>query len=125
MSLWKLLPYAIALILTLGCVPRAQTATPHTLEQQEAIEAVTIERIQQPGLPNPTVEKITVIGDYGLASWLMGEAGGLVALIYQGNTWEAIALPGGLPGATDLGEFSGIPLDIAQQLLDGHFGEND
>lgn len=120
MKLWKLTPYAIALIVTLGCLPNSQTALPHSVEQQEAIQAVTLRTIQQPGLPTPTVEKITVIGEYGLASWLMGEAGGLVALIDQGDTWEAIALPGGLPEAADIESASGIPVDIAQQLLDRH-----
>lgn len=114
------MPLAIAMS-ALAYFPLSENAIAQTPEQQQAIEEATIERVQQFGLPTPSIEKITLIGEYGLATWLAGAAGGMVALIDRGDSWEAIALPGGLPTATDLSDASGIPLDIAEQLLERHF----
>jgi hypothetical protein len=120
MNFWKSTLPTIALISTIAYFPPSQTAIGQTPEQREAIKAATIAVVRQPGRPTPTVEKITLVGEYGLVSWLMGEAGGMVELIARGGTWEAIALPGGLPSPDDLSQATGIPADVAAQLLSNH-----
>jgi len=87
--------------------------------EQDPAEAV-IRAVARPNLPKPTVEKLTIQGSYGLASWLMGEAGGLVALVNKNGTWQVIRLGGGLPNAAELSRASGIPVATAQQLLNQH-----
>jgi len=120
MNFWKSTLPTIALTAAIAGFPLSQTAIGQTPEQREAIEASTIASVGRPGLPTPTVEKITLVGQYGLVSWLMGEAGGMVAVIDRGGTWEAIALPGGMPSPDDLSQATGIPADIAAQLLSQH-----
>lgn len=120
MNFWKSTLPTIALISTIAYFPLSPSAIGQTPEQREAIKAATIAAVGLPGRPTPTVEKITLVGEYGLATWLMGEAGGMVAVIDRGGTWEAIRLPGGLPSPADLSKATGIPTDIAAQLLSNH-----
>ncbi len=84
------------------------------------LEMAVIETVKQPGLPTPEVTKITVQGLFGLATWVMGDAGGMVALVNNGRTWEATRLPGGVPDAKELNRLSGIPINICEDLLSQH-----
>lgn len=84
------------------------------------LEMAVIETVQQPGLPTPEVTKVTLQGLFGLATWVMGEAGGMVALINNGRTWEVTRLPGGVPDAKELNRLSGIPVNVCEELLSEH-----
>ncbi len=97
------------------------TPTSFTLAQspQNPTQAV-INAVAQPNLPTPTVEKLTLQEPYGLATWLMGEAGGMVALVNRNGGWQVIRLGGGLPNAAEISRRSGMPTGIAQQLLTQH-----
>jgi hypothetical protein len=86
------------------------------------LETAVIEAVQQPGLPTPEVTKVTLEGLFGLATWVMGEAGGMVALINNGRNWEVTRLPGGVPDAEELSRLSGIPVEVCEELLSQHLG---
>ncbi|MCD8486994.1 MAG: hypothetical protein LRZ84_09735 [Desertifilum sp.] len=113
-----LLTSGVALSLATPTACLAQTLTS---QQRQQIRSAVVQSVGQPNLPTPQVSKITVQGQYGLASWLMGEAGGLVALVNEGKGWRVIDLGGGLPGPRDLAQQTGMPIAIAQQLLAQHF----
>ncbi|MDL5054147.1 hypothetical protein QQ056_11400 [Oscillatoria laete-virens NRMC-F 0139] len=102
--------------------PAACIAQTLTSQQRQQIEAAVIRAVGQPNLPRPQVSKITLQGQYGLASWLMGEGGGLVALVNEGNGWQAIRLGGGLPSSEDLAQRAGMPISVAQRLLAQYSG---
>lgn len=87
------------------------------------LETAVIEAVQQPGLPTPEVTQVTLEGLFGLASWVMGEAGGMVALINNGRNWEVTRLPGGVPDAEELSRLSGIPVEVCEELLSQHLGK--
>lgn len=87
------------------------------VNQREEIKSAIIAVVRQPRLSEPTIEKITLLDEYGLATWQMGHAGGLVALVNHGNGWQVVRLSGGVPSPTDINEAAGIPTDIATELL--------
>lgn len=98
-------------------------AEPAPAEYRASISSAVVEAVEVSGAPEPQVTKITLQGEYGLADWSMGDAGGMVALIAQrGNTWGVTRLPGGMPTASDLSQITGMPVVIAQSLLDEHMG---
>ncbi len=71
----------------------------------------------------PYVKRITLQGDYGLADWERGEAGGMVVVVsHRQNTWTVIRLGGGVPSAADLSQATGMSVADAQSLLKEHLG---
>lgn len=101
-------------------------ADPAPQEQRDAIVPIVVKTLGYPDASvavQPYIKRITLQGDYGLADWERGEAAGMVALIsHRQNTWTAIRLGGGMPSATDLSQATGMPVALAQSLLDEHVG---
>lgn len=102
------------------------SAEPAEQEQRDSIVPTVVKAL---GFPDPSVavqpyvKKITLQGDYGLANWERGDAGGTVALIsHRRNTWTVIRLGGGLPSPSDLSQRTGMPITLAKTLLDEHMG---
>ncbi|MDX2100141.1 MAG: hypothetical protein SFW36_20385 [Leptolyngbyaceae cyanobacterium bins.59] len=90
-------------------------------DQRQNAEWAVSDAVTVRGLAaRPRITKMTFQQGYGLASWLMGEAGGIVALQRQGNDWRVVKLGGGMPMAADISRSAGIPLNIAQSLLKTH-----
>lgn len=100
----------------------AQSTQQPTQQQRRDIERAVIQKIRVAGLPSPRVEKITLQGQYGLATWLMGEAGGMVALNFDRGSLQVVPLGGGVPGAIGISKASAIPLPVVEQLLNRHLG---
>ncbi len=120
----KLLPISLLILSTVGIslplvMVTSTSMTAVAQSQQDPTQAV-IRAIARPNLPTPTVNTLTIQGNYGLATWLMGEAGGLVALVNKNGAWQVIRLGGGVPTAAELSRTSGIPVNNAQQLLNQH-----
>ncbi len=81
--------------------------------QQQVIKTVAVA-----GLPTtPTVTKLTLQGEFGLASWVNGDASGTVALQAESGRWQVIKLGGGIASAAELSKATSIPQHVAQQLL--------
>lgn len=99
-------------------------AEPAPEEYRGIISSAIVQAVAVPGIPDqPQVTKITLQGEYGLADWTMGDAGGTVALIARrGNTWSVIRLGGGMPTASDLSQATEMPITVAQNLLNEHMG---
>ena len=87
------------------------------VDKREEIKSAIIAVVRQPGLTEPTIREITLLGEYGLAIWQMGHAAGMVALVYDGDGWQVIRLSGGVPSPFDINEAADIPTDIATELL--------
>jgi hypothetical protein len=82
----------------------------------KALRQAIVAALRQPGLPQPQIQKLVTEGSYGLASWTMGEAGGIVALVWDEN-WEVYRMGGGMPSATDINNRCDMPIPVAQRLL--------
>jgi hypothetical protein len=103
-------------------------AEPAQQEQRDTIVPIVVKALGFPDASvavQPYIKKITLQGDYGLADWERGEAAGMVALIsHRRNTWTVIRLGGGMPSAADLSQVTGMPVALAQSLLDEHAGRD-
>lgn len=101
----------------------AQVTLEETLENtvENDIRLVVVRSLTRPGRLLPQVDKVTIEGNYALASWLQGEAGGMRALVKRDDVWELLpSIGGGLPRAEDLNRRTGMPLNIASSLLSRH-----
>jgi hypothetical protein len=117
-----LLPFAIALAGTAPILPMAPSAAAQEVQviaqsSQSEIRETVIEYLQRPGLPAPVVKRMMVQGQYGLVSWLMGEAGGLVAVVNQDGVWQVREVGGGMPSAEAISQRAQIPLQVSRSLL--------
>ncbi|ERT06641.1 hypothetical protein M595_3413 [Lyngbya aestuarii BL J] len=106
----------------IGLINLSDIPTTFAQSLPSPLETAVIDAVQQPGLPTPEVTKVTIEGLFGLATWVMGEAGGMVALINNGRNWEVTRLPGGVPDAEELSRLSGIPVEVCEELLSQHLG---
>jgi hypothetical protein len=126
--LWKNVCLGLfALPMALVVLPNSSSflalSEPVPEEYRASISSAVARAVAVPGAPSPQVTKITMQGEYGLADWLIGDAGGTVALFpQQGNRWRVTRLPGGVPTASDLSHLTGMPVIIAQSLLNEHIG---
>ena len=114
--------FPIIVLINLSEIPLIEIPKTFAQSLPSPLETAVIEAVQKPGLPTPEVTRVTVEGLFGLASWVMGEAGGMVALINNGRNWEVTPLPGGVPDAEELSRLSGIPVEVCEQLLSQHLG---
>ncbi|WP_199296191.1 hypothetical protein [Trichocoleus sp. FACHB-591] len=117
-----LLPFAIALAGTAPTLPLAPPVAAQGVQviaqsPQSEIQETVIEYLRRPGLPDPTVKRIMVQGQYALASWLMGEGGGLVAVVNQDGVWQVRQVGGGMPSAEAISQRAQIPLQVSRSLL--------
>ena len=65
----------------------------------------------------PEVYRTVVEGDYALASWRWGEAGGQTVLFKPQGEWTVLSAGGGANDVATL-EAAGVPSNIAQTLID-------
>lgn len=82
----------------------------------QVLRQAIIATLRRPGLPEPKIQKLVTEGTYGLATWTMGEAGGMVALIKE-EGWEVYPMGGGMPNAVDVNNRCDMPIPVAQRLL--------
>jgi len=85
-----------------------------------AITEATLTHLQQgnSNLPqSPTVRRTVIEGDYALATWSWGEAGGQTVLSFADETWTVLTGGGGAIDVTGL-EAVGVPAAIAEQLIE-------
>lgn len=100
---------------------QTQLPTAHTIAQtstQDQIAAVVRQHLtRNGGTAQPNVRRVRVAGDFALATWTRGEAGGQALLRRDQSGWRVLQSGG---GAMDVGTLRGlgVPTDaIAQQLL--------
>ncbi len=116
-----LLPIGLEMVTQMAAIQPAiaQITSEDTAEnqiRQLVVRSRTIAR-----LPTPQVRKITIEDNYALASWLQGEAGGIIALVKRDNVWELLpSIGGGVPRAEDVNRRTGMPLRVAASLLSRH-----
>ena len=89
-----------------------------TAAEAAITEAVIAELLKGRTLPvTPEVRQITIAGDYALASWIWGEAGGeSLVKLDRNDTWQVIESGGGAMDITVLQRL-GVPATEAEQLL--------
>jgi hypothetical protein len=99
-----------------------QTEQNLTPAQRSAIEQAISKAVAIPGKPKPAIKKLKIEGRYGLATWSMGHAGGMVALLKtdpaKADSWKIYRLGGGLPPAEVVSSRAGIPVAVARRLLE-------
>lgn len=91
-----------------------------TAADLDAIATAIQEALERAELPEPQIDRIVVENSWGLVSYQMGEASGILAL-WQEEAWEVYPLGGGMPTADDINQETDIPVDVAQRLLDRLF----
>ncbi len=99
-----------------------QTEKNLTPTQRIAIEQAISKAVAVAGKPKPVIRKLRVEGRYGLATWSIGDAGGMVALLRtdpaKADLWKIYRLGGGLPPAEAVSSRAGIPVVVARRLLE-------
>ena len=65
----------------------------------------------------PAVIRTVVEGEYALATWIWGEAGGQAVLSRAGTSWTVLASGGGAVDVSTLEELN-IPTAVAEQLIE-------
>lgn len=73
-------------------------------------------KINAPGY-TPQVPKVTIVGNYAMAHWELGEGGGYALAIKEQGVWRAI-LHGDDWGGIKVLEQDGVPRRAAERLLD-------
>ena len=114
----------ILLSLLAGCTQSPQTADtlppePPNPVQRAAIQQALLQATYE-GAGNPgtvTLEQIALDGEYALATWTRGEAGGQALLRWEEGSWTVVAQEEGWLGLRRLGQL-GVPGNIAKSLLD-------
>ncbi|MEL7358229.1 MAG: hypothetical protein AAFN40_16900 [Cyanobacteria bacterium J06560_6] len=97
-------------------LPNEQEISP----EETAVTEATVTHLQQ-GSGNspqpPTVRRTVIEGDYALATWIWGEAGGQTVLSRTDETWTVLTGGGGAIDVAGL-EAVGVPTAIAEQLIE-------
>ena len=114
----------IFLTLLVGCTQSPQTADtlppePPNPVQRAAIQQALLQATYE-GSGNPgkvTLEQIALAGEYALATWTRGEAGGQALLQWEEGSWKVLSQIGGWMGLRRLTDL-GVPGQIAKSLLD-------
>lgn len=86
---------------------------------RETVEQVTLKYLahQAPGAKvKPTIEKIAIVDNTALLSWLQGEAGGMTLLKKDRNDWHVVESGGGAMSLMSLSE-AGLSRQTAEALL--------
>lgn len=81
----------------------------------QATVAQLLSKVTKP-LKQPRVYRTTIEGNYAIASWLWGEAGGQTILIKKQGRWQVLRSGG---GAVDVGTLktAGVPEKTARTLM--------
>ena len=86
----------------------------------EAINQATVEYLQgsRENLSAlPSITRTVMDGDYAIATWTWGEAGGQSVLTLTDERWTVITSGGGAVDVATLEE-AGVPTDIAERLIE-------
>jgi hypothetical protein len=125
----QFITFFLIALLTLSAVVAINQVFPNLIEQalaksttpasDPAIAKATIEHLlssKSKSKAQPIVRRTTVEGQYAIATWQWGEAGGQSVLIQQGKRWKVVGSGGGAVNLEVLKQ-KGIPDKIADQLM--------
>jgi hypothetical protein len=124
-----LLPISLEVVTQMGVIQPAIAQFQLTPEEEAALAPAARSAIRQlvvqsqtrSGRPEPQVSRITIVGNYALASWTQGEAGGMRALEKKNAVWQLLpTVGGGVPDPENLSRRTGMPLGVAERLLSIH-----
>jgi hypothetical protein len=106
------------LLLTLGTALNVPHANANKLEAQQI--AKTVETHFTKGQPDVSfvTRKVSISGDYALASWTWGDTGGQALLKKKDDKWTIVTAGGGQLGEKGLIQY-GVPKNIASALTKG------
>ena len=117
-AVWRMVPIpsAVAESLRLAQAPiDSETQPDIDPEVAQATRTQLLEGVETPP-ERPEVVRTIIEGDYALATWLWGPAGGQSILIRQGNIWEVMVSGGGAVDQLTL-EDHGVPPETARILM--------
>lgn len=106
--------------------PKAAVVAQRVAEEQmvppeiEAINQATVEYLQgsRENLSAlPSITRTVIDGDYAIATWTWGEAGGQSGLTFTEESWTVITSGGGAVDVATLEE-AGVPTDVAERLIE-------
>jgi hypothetical protein len=121
-----LLPISLEVVTQMGVIQPAIAQFQLTPEEEEALASRAIRQLvvqsqTRSGRPEPQVSRITIVGNYALASWTQGEAGGMRALEKKNAVWQLLpTVGGGVPDPENLSRRTGMPVSVAERLLRMH-----
>jgi hypothetical protein len=123
---WALFLIALLTLVAVVAISRIGPNAVESVAAQEVISSInpeiaraTSENLRsgkgQSGI-QPTVRRTTVEGQYAIATWQWGEAGGQSMLIQQEQRWKVLSAGGGAVSLEILKQ-QGIPAPIAARLM--------
>jgi hypothetical protein len=123
---WALLLIALLTLVAVVAISRIGPNAVESAAAQAAISSINpeIARVTSENLRSGkgqsgiqiTVRRTAVDGQYAVATWQWGEAGGQSILIQQDNRWKVLASGGGAVSLEILKQ-QGIPANIAARLM--------
>ena len=124
---WLALVAALVAMLAIPAIQRLDlkhSVMAQTEVDPEVITEVVIADLTQagPGAAAPEVRRIETAGDYALATWIWGEAGGQALVKLEEDAWRVIESGGGAMDQTTLEEL-GVSAAEAEQLLQPEGGD--
>ena len=102
-----------------GAISSARPALAALQTDEQQIRQVVVAALihpNQPAYAHPRATHVAIVGNYALADWRLGEAGGEMLLIRQQGQWQKLAQTGGVMSSTWMIE-QGVPEAIAVQLV--------
>ena len=124
---WLAIVAALVAMLAIPAIQRfdlKHSVMAQTEVDPEVITEVVIADLTQarPGAAEPEVRRIETAGDYALATWIWGEAGGQTLVKLEADAWRVIESGGGAMDQTTLQEL-GVSAAEADQLLQSEEGD--
>ncbi len=125
--IWLAIVAALVAMLAIPAIQRLDlkhSVMAQTEVNSDAIAEVVIADLTQAGsgAAAPELRRIQTAGDYALATWIWGEAGGQTLVKLEEDAWQVIESGGGAMDQTILQEL-GVSAAEAEQLLQSEGGD--
>lgn len=116
---WLWLPPSSALSTKAVIAQVSQPSQTSTAEERAIAQATIADLVGDRGnlAQLPDVTRTVVEGEYALATWVWGEAGGQTVLSLTNVSWTVISSGGGAADASTLEELD-IPAAVAERLVE-------
>lgn len=97
----------------------AQRPSNSSTDEESQIKSVVLEKLRDDAVSGvtPQVKRVTIVDNYAIADWLLGEAGGSAVLAKKKGDWIFLAPGGGVYNVEELQQQFGIPENTANKLV--------
>lgn len=93
-----------------------KSSQPSGTSEPESIDQAALQHLNTPGSAKATIKKTAIVENTALIQWQQGEAGGMMLLRKENETWKVLTSGGGAMSLKDLSEYD-VPRPTAESLL--------